>query len=83
MKELISEAFISLVEKNKTYKISIEQICQEAHISKPTLYNYFPDKLGIIEYIFNKEIIQPMENLSEMEVRSGKPNQKELQLISI
>ena len=46
----IMNAFIKRLEKSRLEDISIRQICKSVEISEGTFFNYFPQKLDIINY---------------------------------
>ncbi len=71
MKERIAEAFIELVNEKKSFKIGVLELCQKAGISKPTFYKYFADKYAVTEYIFRREIIEPMESLAAQRINGA------------
>ncbi len=72
MKERIAEAFIELVTEQKSFKVGVMEICRKANISKPTFYKYFSDKYAVTEYIFEEEILKPMERLTAEKIKDGK-----------
>ena len=46
----IMNVFIKRLEKTRFDDISIRQICQSVEISEGTFFNYFPEKIDIINY---------------------------------
>jgi AcrR family transcriptional regulator len=42
-------------------RITIEEICSEAKISKMTFYKYFKNKIELIKYLLNQEFSEQME----------------------
>lgn len=59
-KDKIVEKYIELVLKRKTADISVTEICKEAEISRKTFYNYFKDRLEVVEAVFIDDIEKPM-----------------------
>jgi len=49
----IMNAFIKRLEKTRFDDISIRQICKSVEISEGTFFNYFPEKIDIINYYMN------------------------------
>jgi len=60
--ELI-ECAISLFREKGFTETSIEEIIEKAEISKGTLYNYFPDKEGILSAYFQNKIADSGQEL--------------------
>lgn len=52
--ELITEAFLKLLEKDIFEDITISQICLEAEVGRKTFYRNFKYKTDIIEYYIDK-----------------------------
>jgi AcrR family transcriptional regulator len=46
-------AFIERLEKTRFDDISIRQICKSVEVSEGTFFNYFPEKIDIINYYMN------------------------------
>lgn len=55
-KEKIKNAFITLVIKNQTIKISVKDIVEKANISRRSFYNYYVDRQSITEDIYIETI---------------------------
>ncbi len=49
----IMDAFIKRLEKTRFDDISIRQICKSVEVSEGTFFNYFPEKIDIINYYMN------------------------------
>ncbi|MDD5691482.1 MAG: TetR/AcrR family transcriptional regulator [Candidatus Omnitrophica bacterium] len=49
----IMDAFIKRLEKSRFDDISIRQICKSVEVSEGTFFNYFPEKIDIINYYMN------------------------------
>lgn len=54
------EAYIKLVLRHQTAKISVTEICQEAHISRNTFYYHFLDRFELLESIYTSDIEKPL-----------------------
>ena len=42
-------------------RVSIEEICRTANVSKMTFYKYFPNKIGLTKYLINELVSENME----------------------
>lgn len=51
-KKHILESFNELLEKKDFDKITVEEVCARAEISKPTFYRYYRDKYDVMTYNF-------------------------------
>lgn len=58
-KQLLTEAMVSLAEKEPIGKITVKDLCATANVSKQTFYNHFLDKYDLIAHIFMQDI-QPV-----------------------
>ncbi|MBL6990334.1 MAG: TetR/AcrR family transcriptional regulator [Bacteriovoracaceae bacterium] len=47
-------------------RITVEEICQKAGVSKATFYKYFPNKVELIKYIFKLSSKNLMHKLEEL-----------------
>lgn len=46
---VILDVFTRLLEEKDLQKITIKEICEEAHINRSTFYNHFEDAYGVLE----------------------------------
>lgn len=46
---VILDVFTRLLEEKNLQKITIKEICEEAHINRSTFYNHFEDVYGVLE----------------------------------
>lgn len=53
-KEQVIAAAEGLFSRFGTKKVTVEEICRKADVSKMTFYKYFPNKAGLIKVIRNK-----------------------------
>lgn len=51
-KQLILNSFNEIMEKKPFEKITVEEVCRHADISKPTFYRYYRDKYDVMTYNF-------------------------------
>lgn len=49
----IMNAFIGRLEKTRFDDISIREICKSVEVSEGTFFNYFPEKIDVINYYMN------------------------------
>lgn len=54
--QTIKKEFLSLLQTNKFYKITVNQICDVANISRITFYRHYSDKFELLEDINNDKI---------------------------
>lgn len=54
----IMNAFIKSLEKTRFDDISIRQICKSVEVSEGTFFNYFPEKIDIINYYMHLIILK-------------------------
>lgn len=51
-KQIILDATIKLMKANKPNKLTVQNILDEAHVSRSTFYSFFSDKYDVINYYF-------------------------------
>lgn len=56
----LAESFKQLVLKMPIEKITIKDITDGAGVIRPTFYNHFQDKYDLLEWIVNKELLDPL-----------------------
>lgn len=49
-RKALSDALFVLLEKNDFQKITVNSICDQAEVSRPTFYTYFDDKYSLLGY---------------------------------
>jgi len=64
-------AFIKRLEKTPFDDISIRQICKSVEVSEGTFFNYFPEKIDIINYYMHLIILKDVWKVQK-EVSKGK-----------
>lgn len=52
----IKKTFLYLLQTNKFYKLTINQICDSANISRITFYRHYSDKFELLEDVNNDKI---------------------------
>lgn len=60
---LLAASFKELALKQPIEKITIKEITDKAGVIRPTFYNHFQDKYDLLEWIINKELLEPVEML--------------------
>lgn len=60
---LLAESFKELTLKQPIEKITIKEITDRAGLIRPTFYNHFQDKYGLLEWIITTELLRPVEPL--------------------
>ena len=73
----IMNAFIERLEKTRFDDISIRQICKSVEVSEGTFFNYFPEKIDIINYYMNLMFLEVVAK-----ARKDAPQGKYLLLIN-
>ncbi|MCR5468718.1 MAG: TetR/AcrR family transcriptional regulator C-terminal domain-containing protein [Lachnospiraceae bacterium] len=63
MNELLAESLKSLSATRPIDKITIKEITDKAGVIRPTFYNHFQDKYELIEWIMEKELMEPVKPL--------------------
>lgn len=54
--QTIKKTFLYLLQTNKFYKLTINQICDSANISRITFYRHYSDKFELLEDVNNDKI---------------------------
>lgn len=60
---LLADSFKELSATRPLEKITIKEITDKAGVIRPTFYNHFQDKYELIEWIFVKDLLEPMKPL--------------------
>lgn len=60
---LLAESFKELVCQQSIEKITIKEITDRAGVIRPTFYNHFQDKYELLEWIIQKQILEPVKPL--------------------
>lgn len=61
--QMLAESFKDLALRMPIDKITIKQITDSAGVIRPTFYNHFQDKYGLLEWIIRTEILDPVKPL--------------------
>ena len=64
-KELLAGSLRDLMMTTSFKKITIKMITDGANVIRPTFYKHFQDKYEVLEWIFQKEVIEKIEVLIE------------------
>jgi AcrR family transcriptional regulator len=70
-REMILQTAEVLFRKHGFRKISIEEICEQAGVSKMTFYKYFPNKIKLLETLIDmgfEGTLRLLEELNEMQI---------------
>lgn len=65
-RDAILEAFQALVARSSYGAVSVEQICQEASVSRRTFYRYFEDKLSALKAVLEADLIKPVHDIHDL-----------------
>lgn len=60
---LLAECFKELACQQPIEKITIKEITDKAGVIRPTFYNHFQDKYGLLEWIIREQILEPAKHL--------------------
>ena len=60
--QMLAESFKDLTLRMPIDKITIKQITDGAGVIRPTFYNHFQDKYGLLEWIIRTEILDPVRS---------------------
>lgn len=75
-KELIREAAIEVIAENGFHDATIEKIATKAKVAVGTVYNYFQNKEGILDYIFQVECEKRISFLEKLTLEDINPLDK-------
>lgn len=67
---VLAQSFKELAKKHPVGKITIQQITDRAGVIRPTFYNHFQDKYGLIEWIISEELFRPIQPLIQNKMMS-------------
>ena len=65
-KEAFEKSFRELVMRLPYWKITVTEICREAHLSRKTFYDNFQDKEEILEAIFENDVVKPILTMNSL-----------------
>ena len=65
-KEAIVRSFREVIAKKPYPKITVTEICRQAHLSRKTFYDNFQDKEAIVEAIFDDGVVKPIRMMNDM-----------------
>ena len=61
--QAIREAAAQLFVEQGSQAVSISQICQRVHISRPTFYRCFEDKEALVDSLYQQSIFAPIQDI--------------------
>lgn len=75
-RQAIREAAAALFVERGSQAVSISQICQRIHISRPTFYRCFADKDALVDSLYQRSIFAPIQNilLSKLPAQGDDPD---------
>lgn len=59
-------AFTKMVDEMRYGKITVNELCKRAGVSRNAFYANFDDKEDVVTFIFRKDIIQPIHDLNRL-----------------
>lgn len=65
-RDAILAAFTALVARSSYGAVSVEQICQEANVSRRTFYRYFEDKQAALRAVLEADLIKPVHDIHDL-----------------
>lgn len=65
--QLLADSFKELACQSPIEKITVKEITDRAGVIRPTFYNHFQDKYELLEWIINRDLIEPAKPF----IRSG------------
>ncbi len=63
--QFLADSFKKIAAKEPIEKITIKEITDGAGVIRPTFYNHFQDKYELLEWIVNKDLMEPAMLLFE------------------
>ncbi|MGI6217676.1 MAG: TetR/AcrR family transcriptional regulator [Coriobacteriales bacterium] len=63
-KDAIERSFRKLIAEKPYSKITVTEICRGAHVSRKSFYDSFDCKADIVEWVFNKDVIEPLRSVN-------------------
>ncbi len=75
---ILAESLKALAAKKPIEKITIKEITDKAGVIRPTFYNHFQDKYELLEWIINRELLEPVRPL----VLGGRVKEAVMQLFA-
>lgn len=73
-KDKIKDSFLELIINKEFDKITVKEICQNAHTSRITFYDHYIDKYTLLDDIFNDMYNEALTNLPIREAINNKEN---------
>lgn len=70
-RRVVAESAIRLFARSDARRVSIQQVCQEADVSRPTFYRCFDDKRALLEYVYEQSVDKYVEQIILDELPRG------------
>lgn len=64
--ERVIDAFTSMVKDTRYGKITVNELCKRAGVSRNAFYANFDDKEDVVKHIFREDVIQPIRDLNRL-----------------
>ena len=72
MKRLISDSFKQLLQEYPFEKITVKMLTDRTGIIRSTFYHHFQDKLDVLDWIVQQELIEPMrERIQQDQIKES------------
>ena len=65
-RETITETLHDMVLRMPYAKITVTELCCEAHISRKAFYDHFENKEDVLEQLFTERVIKPISDLNKI-----------------
>lgn len=64
-------------------RVSVEEVCKVAKVSKMTFYRFYPNKFELAKAVFDKEVEKAMERFNALMTSSSKPEEVIKELVQM
>ena len=72
MKDAIYEAAVAVLSEHGATGVTMERVAEKAGVAKGSLYNYFPNKLALLQFV-HERAVEPLKQKAEAIFRSPRP----------
>ena len=72
MKDGIYDAAVSVLTQHGVEGMTMERVAEQAGIAKGSVYNYFPSKLELLQFV-HERTLEPIEQMVQEEMAAGLP----------
>ncbi|MBN1591402.1 MAG: TetR/AcrR family transcriptional regulator [Pirellulales bacterium] len=80
MKEAIYEAAVDVLTEYGTNGVTMDRVAEQAGVAKGSLYNYFPNKLALLQFVHEKTV-EPLREKAQRILHSDLPATHKLEAI--